>query len=69
MTTTYPDSALASHSFGFMELMTALLEPALLTGAAFFWVATLPFVALSLVFVKIWDALRSFCAERWSRAV
>jgi len=59
MTTTFPDSALAPQppSFGFAELGTALFEPVLVVGAALFWLVALPFVALSLMLVKIWDTL------------
>lgn len=59
MTSTFSDSALEPHSFGLSELKTVLLEPALIAAAAIFWVAALPFVALSLMFVKIWDTLRA----------
>jgi hypothetical protein len=57
MTTTFSDSALAPHSCGFAEVRTALVEPALVVGAALFWVVVIPFVALSLMCVKIWDTL------------
>ena len=57
MTTTFSDSALTPQSFGLAELKNALLEPVLVVGVAFFWVAALPLVALSLMCVKIWDAL------------
>ena len=59
MTTTFSDTVLAPHSFGLSELKNTLLEPALLAGAALFWVAALPFVALSLIFVKVWDTLEA----------
>ncbi|HEY3661805.1 MAG TPA: hypothetical protein VGL24_01485 [Chthoniobacterales bacterium] len=59
MTTTYSNSALAPQSIGLNEVKTALLEPALVVGAAIFWVAALPFVALSLMAVKIWDTLKA----------
>ena len=59
MITTYSDSALTTQSFGLSELKTTLLEPALVVGAALFWVAALPFVALSLMGVKIWDTLKA----------
>lgn len=62
MTTTFADSVLAPHSFGLIELKNALLESALVAGAAVFWVAALPFVALSLVFVKVWDALEGIAS-------
>ncbi len=59
MTTTFPDTALTPQppSFGFSEFGTALLEPLLVVGAALFWLVALPFVALSLMLVKIWDTL------------
>jgi len=57
MTTTFSDSTLTPNSFGFAEVKTALVEPALVVGAALFWVAALPCVALSLMCVKIWDTL------------
>ena len=59
MITTYSDSALHTQSFGLTELKTALMEPALIRGAAIFWVAALPFVALSLMALKIWDTLKA----------
>ncbi len=59
MITTYSDSALHTQSFGLTELKTALVEPALIVGAAIFWIAALPFVALSLMAVKIWDTLKA----------
>jgi hypothetical protein len=57
MTTSFSDSTLNPHSFGFAEVKTALVEPALVVGAALFWAAAIPFVALSLMCVKIWDTL------------
>ncbi len=59
MITTYSDSALPTQSLAFTQLKTALLEPALMVGAVIFWVAALPFVALSLMGVKIWDTLKA----------
>jgi hypothetical protein len=50
-------SALTPHSLGFSELKIVLIEPALVVSAVFFWVAALPFMALSLRCVKIWDTL------------
>lgn len=69
MTTTFSDPAFAPQpsSFGFSELGTALLEPLLVVGASLFWLVALPFVALSLMCVKIWDtvaALRMGTAAR-----
>jgi hypothetical protein len=57
MITTFSDSDLAPHSFGFAEVRNALVEPALVLGAAFFWIVAIPFVAFSLMCVKIWDTL------------
>lgn len=57
MITTYSDSAFTPHFFGYAEARNALVEPALLIGAALFWAITLPFVAFSLMCVKIWDTL------------
>jgi hypothetical protein len=57
MTTTFSDSALPPHSFGFAEVRNALIEPVLVVGAALFWAVAIPFVALSLICVKIWDTL------------
>lgn len=59
MITTYSDSAFTTQSFDSSELKTVLLEPALMVGAAIFWVAVLPFVALSLMGIKIWDTLKA----------
>ncbi len=59
MITTYSDSALTTQAFSLKELKTSLLEPALIVGAALFWVAALPFVAFSLMAVKIWDTLKA----------
>jgi hypothetical protein len=57
MRKTFSDCALTPQSLGFSELKIALVEPALVMSAVFFWVAALPFVALSLRCVKIWDKL------------
>ncbi|MGI8891764.1 MAG: hypothetical protein ACR2G0_13415 [Chthoniobacterales bacterium] len=58
MITTYHDSVLSSDSsFGLAEWKTALVQPFLMVGAACFWIAALPFVAFSLMCVKIWDTL------------
>ena len=57
MRKTFSDSALTLPSLGFFELKFALLEPALVVSAVFFWIAALPFVALSLRCVEIWDTL------------
>jgi hypothetical protein len=57
MRTTLSDSALTLQSLGFLELKIALVEPALVVSAIFFWIAALPFVVLSLRCVEIWDTL------------
>lgn len=57
MRKTFSDSALTPQSLGFSDLKIALVEPALLVSAAFFWVAALPFVAFFLRCVQIWDTL------------
>ena len=51
------DSALTLQCLGFSDLKIALLERALVVCAVFFWIAALPFVALSLRCVEIWDKL------------
>lgn len=60
MTTTFADSSLKTQSVS--GLKTVLVEPALIAGAAVFWVAALPFVALSLGGVKVWDAMKRISA-------
>ena len=60
MRKTFSNSALTLQSLGFSELKIALVEPALVLSAIFFWIATLPFVALSLRCVEIWDTLTAF---------
>jgi hypothetical protein len=57
MRKTFSDSALTLQSLGFLELKIALVEPALVVSAIFFWIAALPFVAPSLRCVEIWDTL------------
>jgi hypothetical protein len=57
MRKTFSDSTLTLQSLGFFELKIALVEPALVVSAVFFWIAALPFVALSLRCVEIWDTL------------
>lgn len=57
MTTPFSDSALPPHSLGLAEVSNALVESALVVAAALFWAVAIPFVALSLMCVKIWDTL------------
>jgi uncharacterized membrane protein YqjE len=59
MITTYSDSAFATNSLDLNELKSTSLEFALMAGAGLFWIAALPFVALSLMAVKIWDTLKA----------
>ncbi|MDQ3199084.1 MAG: hypothetical protein M3Q46_07855 [Verrucomicrobiota bacterium] len=56
MTTTFADSSLTTHSV--TGLKTVLVEFVLIAGAAIFWVAALPFVAVSLAGVKLWDIMK-----------
>ena len=56
MTTTFSNSALETES-GLSTLKSAVIEPVLMAGAATFWVAALPVVAVSLMGVKIWDTV------------
>lgn len=56
MIATYSDTALAPHySFGSAELKAVFIEPLLTLGAALFWIVVIPFLAVPLVCVKIWD--------------
>jgi hypothetical protein len=63
----FSDSALTPHSLGFSALKIALVEPALVVSAVFFWVAALPFVALSVRCVKIWETLMALKAAAGTR--
>jgi hypothetical protein len=60
MKKTFSDFALTHESLGFSELKIALVEPTLVVSAVIFWVAALPFVALSLRCVKFWDTLMAW---------
>jgi hypothetical protein len=53
-TTIFSDSALTSE---LSESKMLLLEPVLAIAAAAFWLVALPFAAVSLMAVKVWDAL------------
>ena len=58
MSTAYFDSNLESASPSvFFQLQTFLIEPLLVVAVGAFWLVALPFVAVSLAGVKIWDAL------------
>ena len=59
MIATFSDSPLAPQplGFGFSDLKAILLEPLLMVGVSVFWILALPFVAVSLMCVKIWDTV------------
>ncbi len=58
MTTTSYHSALTS--FGISDLRAILLEPFLIVAVSVFWIVTLPFAAVSLLGVKIWETVSVF---------
>lgn len=60
MTSTYSQSVLNPRSFGSADLKAALLEPLLVVGVSAFWLVTLPFAAVALFAVKIWDTAWAF---------
>jgi hypothetical protein len=53
-TTIFSNSAL---HFEISGLKALLIEPLFAAGAAAFWLCALPFVAVSLLAVKVWDVL------------
>ncbi|CAN5414670.1 hypothetical protein BH20VER3_BH20VER3_03520 [soil metagenome] len=58
MTTTFTNPALTPEtSFGLAEMKSLLIEPFLILGSACFWIIALPFVAFSLMCVKVWDTI------------
>lgn len=58
MTTTYFPSELDPQTGSvFSEMKAVLLEPVMIAGVAAFWLVTLPFVAMSLTCVRVWDTL------------
>ena len=58
MTTTYSHSTLDSQpSFDWKAF---LAEPFLIIATSAFWLVTLPFVALAVFSVKIWDTATGF---------
>lgn len=62
MTTTYSHSALDSEpSF---ELKAFLAEPFLIVGSLAFWLVTLPFAAVAVFSVKIWDTVTGLSQRR-----
>ena len=60
MTSTYSESALTPRPFGSADLKASLLEPVLVVGVSAFWLVALPFAAVSLFAVKIWDTASAF---------
>lgn len=64
MTTVYSNSSVADRSFGLADLKSLLLEPFLVLGVSAFWLLTLPFAAVAMLAVKIWDK----CAPSLNRA-
>ena len=57
MITTFSEPAFAAQSSGFSSRAVSLLEPAMTVGTALFWCIALPFVAFSLICVKVWDTI------------
>lgn len=60
MITTFSETAFAAQSSGFSTRAVSLLEPAMTIGTALFWCLALPFVAFSLMCVKVWDTIVGF---------
>ena len=60
MTTIYSHSALTPRPFGLSELKAILIEPFLVVGVSVFWIVTLPFTAVSLLVVKVWDIVSGY---------
>lgn len=56
MTASFVNPSLGAEST-LIHSKAAVIEPLLIAGAALFWVLALPVVAISLVGVKIWEAL------------
>ena len=67
MTTTYYQPPADSRPFGLTDLKSALLEPVLVVGVSAFWIVTLPFAAVSLLGVKIWDTASAFSRKTTTR--
>ena len=56
-TTPFASELAPRHATGFSRVKTILMEPLLIVAVAAFWLIALPFVAVSLVCVKVGDAL------------
>ena len=54
----------SDSSYGFSLLLTVLVEPLLAMAAATFWLVALPFVAVSLACVKVWDTLMALKSSK-----
>jgi hypothetical protein len=54
----------SGHSPGNSLLGSLLVEPALTAGAAGFWLFALPFVALALMSVKVWESMVALSSGR-----
>ena len=64
-TTTIVNSLLSSEASPENSFVKSLLlEPALTAGAAAFWLFALPFVALALMSVKVWESLVALFSGR-----
>ncbi len=58
MTSTFANPTLTpDDSSTGTDLKSILLEPFLMAGSACFWLVALPFVAVSLMCVKVWDTI------------
>ncbi|MBA3962922.1 MAG: hypothetical protein H0X40_13640 [Chthoniobacterales bacterium] len=67
MTTTYYHQTENSRPFRSTDLKSALLEPLLVVSVSAFWIVTLPFAAVSLLGVKLWDTASAFSRKTATR--
>ncbi len=68
MTATFADSfPINQSSTALATLKTVVVEPALIAAAAVFWVAALPFIAFSLMGVKIFDTVKGIASGNSGR--
>ena len=66
MTTTYFPSELNPQTGSvFSQMKAVLMEPVMIAGVAAFWLLALPFVAMSLACVRVWE---TFVAMKSSQA-
>ncbi len=68
MITTFANSSLTQSWTETSGVKTLLVEPLLTAGAALFWLAAIPFVALSLVALKVWETLVGLISGNAGRA-